>query len=501
MFDPSPRHEESPSGPAIPDPAIPGGGATAGAGDGVDGGARHVSLGAAAQGLSALRGLDVSTVADGELLSAVASVEAAQRSLDVLRCHLVGELDVRGVTDVEHGQRTHAWLAGEAQLPRRVARRWVRLGRALRRLPALDAAFVEGQVGVEQVAVLVRLANPRIADALDAAVPALIEDLHRTSFEVWQAEVEAFARLIDDDGPTPEERPSSVSLRPVGDEQVLKGHFSGLEGEALAQAIESVTDELYRRAVSDAKEAPGDLPVPARNELRARAVIELVRRGLASAHRGPGAAPELSLVLHAHATGSVDLPGDPGDPGGPGEDTERARGWPSHGCGVPGCADTLDLDVDIDVDRSPLPRHPVELRGPRGTYHRLGRDHWLFCDPLVAPVVLDGLGVPLDVGRASRYATPEQRRALAARDGGCVFPGCDAPVAWCDAHHVIPWDDGGVTDIPNLALLCRYHHGVTHRRGWTMTTTTDQWFTWSTPTGATLRSQRHHTRAGPPDPA
>ena len=26
----------------------------------------------------------------------------------------------------------------------------------------------------------------------------------------------------------------------------------------------------------------------------------------------------------------------------------------------------------------------------------------------------------------------------------------------------------------NLALLCRYHHGVTHRTGWTMTATHDQ---------------------------
>jgi hypothetical protein len=33
------------------------------------------------------------------------------------------------------------------------------------------------------------------------------------------------------------------------------------------------------------------------------------------------------------------------------------------------------------------------------------------------------------------------------RDGGCVFPGCDRPLAWCDAHHLWHWVDGGPTDL------------------------------------------------------
>ena len=64
------------------------------------------------------------------------------------------------------------------------------------------------------------------------------------------------------------------------------------------------------------------------------------------------------------------------------------------------------------------------------------------------------------------------------RDGGCVFPGCDRPVQWCAAHHVEEWDrDHGNTDLPLLALACRHHHGVTHRRGWTMVAHPDQTFT------------------------
>ncbi len=129
----------------------------------------------------------------------------------------------------------------------------------------------------------------------------------------------------------------------------------------------------------------------------------------------------------------------------------------------------------------------------------LERYQHLLCDAGVTTLIVDSLGVPFDLGQTVRLATPAQRRALAIRDGGCVFPGCDAPVSWCDAHHVDWYEHGGPTDIANLALLCRRHHGITHRRGWTMTTTPDQHFTWTTPSGHVLHSQRHLGRP-PPGP-
>ena len=46
------------------------------------------------------------------------------------------------------------------------------------------------------------------------------------------------------------------------------------------------------------------------------------------------------------------------------------------------------------------------------------------------PAVLGGAPTqPLEVGRASRVVQPAQRAALAVRDGGCAFPGCDRPQA------------------------------------------------------------------------
>jgi hypothetical protein len=109
-------------------------------------------------------------------------------------------------------------------------------------------------------------------------------------------------------------------------------------------------------------------------------------------------------------------------------------------------------------------------------------------------LVVDSLGVPLDLGRSVRFAARDQRRALAARDGGCVFPGCGAPASWTDAHHVVRFSDGGSTDLSNLASLCRHHHGVVHRRGWSMAATEGQRFTFTTPRGLVLDSQRHGRR-------
>jgi hypothetical protein len=67
--------------------------------------------------------------------------------------------------------------------------------------------------------------------------------------------------------------------------------------------------------------------------------------------------------------------------------------------------------------------------------------------------------------------TPESvptpiRRALAARDGRCRFPGCTA--RRCDAHHVTHWLDGGGTSLDNFMRLCRRHHTLLHEGGFSI---------------------------------
>ena len=67
----------------------------------------------------------------------------------------------------------------------------------------------------------------------------------------------------------------------------------------------------------------------------------------------------------------------------------------------------------------------------------------LCCDARVVPIVMNGQGQPLDVGRVTRTIPDGLRRAVAARDRGCAHPGCGRPVSWCEVHHATAWEHGG----------------------------------------------------------
>lgn len=92
----------------------------------------------------------------------------------------------------------------------------------------------------------------------------------------------------------------------------------------------------------------------------------------------------------------------------------------------------------------------------------------LACDAGFRRILLGNDGEVLAEGRHERYFTPAQRRALAVRDGGCVWPQCTAPPSWCHAHHVTEWCAGGETNIDNGALLCAAHHHMLHNSPFTM---------------------------------
>jgi hypothetical protein len=157
-------------------------------------------------------------------------------------------------------------------------------------------------------------------------------------------------------------------------------------------------------------------PVPAAGELRARALCELVRRGLA-----------------------VDLDSSTG----------------------PRTDAVIVLTVEDDrlagrvhaLDGEPL---PVEVAAQ------------LTCDANLQALLVRAAGQPLWMGRSTRLATAAQRRALAIRDGGCVFPGCTMPADWCDVHHQPGWQHGGRSDLDQMVLLCRRHHGAVHTGRWTL---------------------------------
>ena len=125
----------------------------------------------------------------------------------------------------------------------------------------------------------------------------------------------------------------------------------------------------------------------------------------------------------------------------------------------------------------------------------------LLCDAQVVPAVLGGASEVLDVGRTMRTASVAIRRALALRDRGCAWPGCDRPPGWCDAHHVDWWErDFGSTSADRMTLLCPYHHAEIHKSQWTivMTGGRPEFIPppWIDPTGTPRRNTLHDVEPG-----
>jgi hypothetical protein len=236
-------------------------------------------------------------------------------------------------------------------------------------------------------------------------------------------------------------------------------------GQTLAAALEP----LARPAGAD-DDRSGD-------QRRADALTELARRNLEQGQlpQSGGVRPQPSVV--------VDLDSLLGRPGALGGDAGWAGPLNPEAC--------RRLACDGALTRVLVTRQPRGLYGPQLGDEPLGEGDlaaWLQTAIALLPPTLGGApSQPLDVGRASRVVTPAQGSALAVRDGGCVFPDCARPLAWCEGHHLIHWLDGGPTDLINLALLCRAHHRAVHEGGWQLTRGPDGRFTATPP-------HRHHRR-------
>jgi hypothetical protein len=117
-------------------------------------------------------------------------------------------------------------------------------------------------------------------------------------------------------------------------------------------------------------------------------------------------------------------------------------------------------------------------------------------DGLLSTISQDGLlerlltvgGRVIDHGRSLRHHSASQWRALAVRDGGCRFPGCDDGPDGTHAHHTVRWEWGGPTDLDTGVLLSPHCHTVVSQPGWSDRIEADGTYVVTTPSGQELRS-------------
>jgi hypothetical protein len=97
---------------------------------------------------------------------------------------------------------------------------------------------------------------------------------------------------------------------------------------------------------------------------------------------------------------------------------------------------------------------------------------YLLCDA-TCEVWFHRDGHPIGAGRTTRLINRRLRRALEHRHPTCAVPGCGA-TRGLHAHHIRHWEDGGETELPNLVLVCPYHHRLHHNGVITITGPADR---------------------------
>ncbi len=128
-------------------------------------------------------------------------------------------------------------------------------------------------------------------------------------------------------------------------------------------------------------------------------------------------------------------------------------GWDTEVARRPhGQRTTAVIHVDADSHVASLHLGPLLSDAER---------QYLLCDA-TCEVWFERHGQVLGAGRATRTVNRRLRRALEHRDRCCVVPGCGA-TRGLHAHHLRHWEDGGLTELCNLALVCPYHHRAHHR--------------------------------------
>ena len=145
-----------------------------------------------------------------------------------------------------------------------------------------------------------------------------------------------------------------------------------------------------------------------------------------------------------------------------------------------GALDRAPVDVSLHVSAETFEGH---FDGGDGVSAETCRR--LCCDAGIAPVVEDGDGHVLDVGRKTRTIPSAIKRALRARGRQCRFPGC-ANTRHVDVHHIVHWADGGETSLDNLVELCPRHHRYVHELEFRCARTDDGELAFLDPGGAPI---------------
>jgi Domain of unknown function (DUF222) len=390
-------------------------------------------------------------------LGLAAWAKAAEAKLAAFRLAAVAEAQAQGAARKGGALGVAEWLTGQGS-GAAAARREVALAEALADPAHAQArdALASGRVGAEQAAV-VTAATAALTDAVSAGQKARFEKellANAEGMDPWQLRMAA--------------RRAAARVDPTGSGDLAKAEKAKRAQRELvtypSRGMVVLAGQLdpegaaYLSAALDPLSAPRpsgldgpDPRTPARR--RGDALVELAQRAIAGGGLPPSGGTPTTVVV------TMTL------------DQLLAAEAASAGSAVAGQGGGVVSGGGAAQVRGGTVTEPISAQRARR----------LACDAQILPAVLSGASHVLDWGRAKRLATPAQRQALALRDRGCTYPGCSRPPAWTEAHHLVSWLDHGLTDLANLALVCRAHHDLLHHDRWTLTYHRDTGVTWHPP--------------------
>jgi hypothetical protein len=335
---------------------------------------------------------------------------------------LIAEFDRRNGWSDGATQSCAHWLGWKCGLDLGAAREKVRVAKAIEKLPKISAAMANGQLSYSKARALTRVATPATEDVL------LNVALNGTTHHV-ETLVRQFRRVQEVEELSREARQYSqrrlTYFHDADGSLVVKLQLTAENGALFLKAIEAALPEI-------------PLPEDCKDSLHVSAETSDSVPGLLDA--APTAAARRADALVAMAESFLQY------------GAAAMKGGDRHQVVVHVDAATLRKGEAGRCELDDGPAIAVE------TARRLA------CDCSKVEITEDEQGEPLDVGRKTRSIPPALRRALASRDKGCVFPGCNHR-RYVDGHHIEHWADGGETRLSNLATLCRFHHRAVHEGG------------------------------------
>jgi hypothetical protein len=414
-------------------------------------GSRPDRLAALAVAVDELAVQDPDRLVDAALAEQVLELRGLLDRLEGLWLRTLAAVDGRGAAGADQGVQagsTAGWLRGRLRMGAGAAAGWVRTARALYRGPLTRTgqALADGELSAAHASVLAHGTHDLPVQVAAEAEPVLLEAARRLDPPRLRRVVTHLRWVADPEGAQDrverQHQRRGLWLSPTIEGMVaVEGLLEPEAGQTLLAALEPLARPA---SAGDERSA---------SQRRADALCELARRTLEAARlpQTGGVRPQLTVT--------VDLDSLLGHPGTLGGDAGGAGPLDPETCRRLACDGAV---TRVLVSRHPDPRHdPGRVDSLTERLRAAAR--------LLPPTLGGAPTQPLEVGRTSRVVTAAQRAALVVRDGGCVVAGCDRPLAWCEAHHLVHWLHGGPTDLANLALVCRAHHRAVHEGGWRLT--------------------------------